>query len=110
MKRLILSTSILAISLLVMSSFAEAQFNYSGGISIAGTPNGYTQGTGNWNDDPMGMTTMNWDVSWSGSGLVHYSYTFEVAHHDISHLSLELSNSFTAADITNVTINGKFLQ
>jgi hypothetical protein len=106
MKRLMLAISILALCFFAMSSFAEAQFTYSGGISIAGTPDGYTQGTGNWNDDPMGMTTIDWDVSWDGAGLVHYSYTFEVAHHNISHLSLELSNSFTSSDITNVTING----
>lgn len=103
MKRLMLSISMLAVCFITMSSFAEAQFNYGGGVSIAG---GSAQGTGNWKDDPMGMTTIDWDVSWSGSGLVHYSYTFEVAHHNISHLSLELSDSFTAADITNITING----
>lgn len=104
MKRLILTVCFFAVCLFALSSLAEAQFNYSGGISLSGTPNGSLQGTGDWND--MGPTAMNWDVSWSGSGLVHYSYTFEVAHHDISHLSLELSNSFTAADITNVTLNG----
>ncbi|RJR16421.1 MAG: hypothetical protein C4581_10030 [Nitrospiraceae bacterium] len=103
MKRFMLTISIVALCIFAMSSWAEAQFNYSGGISIAG---GSALGTGNWNDNPMGKTNMSWDVSWDGTGLVHYSYTFEVAHHDISHLSLELSDSFSATDITNVTING----
>jgi hypothetical protein len=96
--------SFLALCLFALSSFAEAQFNYSGSISLNGSSDGYLQGTGDWND--MGPTSLSWDVSWSGSGLVHYSYTFDVAHHDISHLSLELSDTFTASDISNVTING----
>ncbi|MEW6599805.1 MAG: hypothetical protein AB1499_02430 [Nitrospirota bacterium] len=106
MKRLLVTFSLVFLCIIGMFSVANAQFDYSGSISIAGTANGYMDGTGNWKDDPRNKTILSWDVSWNGTGLVHYSYTFEVAHHNISHLSLELSDSFGASDITDVTING----
>lgn len=101
MKRLVIAISI-AVCFLALSSLAEAQFNYTGGISLNGLPDGSLQGTGDWND--MGPTTLSWAVTWDGiSQYVNYSYTFEVMHHDISYFILETSDSFSAANITNVT-------
>ncbi len=93
--------------MLILAVSASAQdFNYSGSIDLNGNEDGYLQGTGSWND--TGPTSLSWNVTWDGnvSSLVHYSYTFSVNQHDISHFTLELSNNFTSDDITNVTING----
>ncbi len=66
---------------------------------------GYLNGTGSWYES--GPTSISWDISWNGaSQYVHYSYTFTVNQHDISHFNLELSNDFVASDMINLFING----
>lgn len=80
-------------------------FLFAFGVS-AFAADGFLTGTGDWRN--TGPTDLSWTVSYDPnvSPYVHYQYIFSVAHHDISHLSLELSNGFTSSDITNVTING----
>ncbi len=95
-----------SLALFLSTSTAFAQFNYSGSIDLNGNADGYLEGSGSWGS--TGPTSLSWDVSWDGnvSSLVHYSYTFSVNQHDISHFTLELSDNFTSNDISNVTING----
>ncbi|UCH81045.1 MAG: hypothetical protein JSW20_00140 [Nitrospiraceae bacterium] len=99
---------VVPVLLIGLTNTASAQFNYSGSIDLNGNADGYLTGTGSWKD--TGPTSLSWDVSWSGNvnDLVHYSYTFTVSHHDISHFTLELSDNFTDADISNIKINGNY--
>ncbi|MBL7032116.1 MAG: hypothetical protein ISR97_02920 [Nitrospira sp.] len=61
-------------------------------------------GTGEWG---LQGTQLDWTVSWDGiSSYIHYSYTFTVPEHNISHFTLETSSDFSTADIYNYTING----
>jgi len=96
----------LPILLFGLTNTASAQFDYSGSIDLNGNADGYLQGTGSWND--TGPTSLSWNVTWGGgvNDLVHYSYSFMVNQHDISHFTLELSDSFSSSDITNIMING----
>ncbi len=96
----------LPILLFGLTNTASAQFDYSGSIDLDGNADGFLTGSGSWGS--TGPTSLSWDVTWDGnvSSLVHYSYIFQVNQHDISHFTLELSDNFTAADISNVTING----
>jgi len=101
MKRLFYAIGIV-VCVLALSSLAEADFTYTGGISLTGSPDGFLQGTGSWND--TGPTTLNWTVTWDGiSQYVNYSYTFSVTQHDVSFFILETSDGFSASNITNVT-------
>ncbi len=74
-------------------------------VATAFAADGFLTGTGDW--AAMGPTVLNWTVSYDPnvSQYVHYQYTFDIQHHDVSHLSLELSDNFTAADIFNITGN-----
>ncbi len=105
MKRLFIFLSIISLSVFLCTSSSSA-FDYSGSIDLDGNADGYLQGTGSWND--TGPTSLSWQVTWDENvnSLVHYSYTFSVNQHDISHFTLELSDSFTGSDISNIQING----
>jgi hypothetical protein len=75
-------------------------FSYSGSISLI---DGSLNGTGSWQD--TGPTSLSWLVSWDGeSKYVHYSYTFSVNQHDVSHITLEVSEGFGSSNITNVSV------
>lgn len=100
MKRLLLTISLVMVCFLTVSSLAEAQISYSGGISLTGAPNGYLTATEDW---AAGPTTLAWSVNWNGSDqYVHYSYTLSTPGHAPSYFILETSDSFSLNDITNV--------
>lgn len=103
-----------AVLLIAVFSFiftppASAQFDYSGSLNLTGNgANGTLVGnptSGGWGDTSLTpLTTLSWNVTWDGSGLVHYEYTFSHPSHDTSFFILETSSNFTGSDFSNLTV------
>lgn len=98
----------LAASAIAMSVFAADVYVQPGDWSGSRTTLLANQllGTGNWSGSGLGARVA-WVISLSGD-IYTYEYTFSNGyggplHHDLSHVILSVSSSFTADDIWNVT-------
>ena len=84
---------LLSLSFMPQASWADL---YNGSIN-AGT-NGGLVGTEQWNSTD---TKLSWDITSPGDGSSYwtYSYTFKVPSKDISHVIIQVSDSFTEGNI-----------
>jgi hypothetical protein len=100
----------LPIMMLSITNTASAQFDYSGVLNLTGsgadgTLVGNPTSGGGWGDtSATPLTTLSWNVTWDGSGLIHYEYTFSHPSHDTSFFILETSSNFTSSDFSNLTV------
>lgn len=74
-------------------------FTYSGSLDTTGSDGGLT-GTGSWTTD----VTFSWTVdNTTNSGCWTYFYTFSANQKDLSHIIIEVSESFDTSDIVSTT-------
>jgi hypothetical protein len=111
MRKFYFITSIcISLVFLTFASVSFAQFDYSGSLNLTGTgADGTLVGNptsgGGWGDTSASpLTTLSWNVTWDGSGLVHYEYIFSHPSHDTSFFILETSSNFSASNFSNLSV------
>lgn len=90
------SASVFVLILLTTTpTFASVM--YTGSLSTG--DNGIL-GTGSWLTD---STTLSWTVSRASQPTWHYQYTLSGISRDVSHMIIEVSDTFTLAELLNAT-------
>ena len=108
-RRLFIFMIIISLSVFLCISSSLA-FDYSGNLNLTGTgADGTLVGSpatgGGWGDTGNTIpTVLSWNVTWDGSGLVNYSYTFQHESHDTSFFIFEVSPTFDSSNYFNLSV------